>query len=139
MLLNRQQILDAKDLKREVVDVPEWGDDAQVSVSMLPAIDKDRWDKESFKNGAVDMIGFKARFITRTIVDENGDRVFSDEDAPHLERKSAPAVDRVFAVAARLNGMLAKQVDEIEKKSEAVPAASSPGDLLGSSDSPIPT
>jgi len=41
-----------------------------------------------------------------------GDRLFADADIAALGSKSAKALDRVFAVAQRLNGIGSDQVDQ---------------------------
>lgn len=41
MALTREQILGAQDIKSELVDVPEWGEGAQVRVGMMSGTARD--------------------------------------------------------------------------------------------------
>jgi hypothetical protein len=50
-----------------------------------------------------------------TVCDASGERLFADSDIALLGRKSARALDRVFSVAQRLNGIGAEQVDAAKK------------------------
>lgn len=101
MVLNRDSILNALDLQREVVDVPEWG--GSVIITELSAADLLKFgaamgDEESQQV-------FVAKALTWFIVDEGGDRVFTGEDAEMLAGKSLPVLQRLWDVAARLNAM----------------------------------
>ena len=49
------------------------------------------------------------------VVDDAGERLFTDKDAAELGKKSAAALDRVFAVAQRLNGLSPSDVEELTK------------------------
>ena len=49
------------------------------------------------------------------VVDETGARLFSDDDVTALTQKSAQALDRVFAVADKLNQLGGQAVEDAEK------------------------
>jgi hypothetical protein len=115
--LTREAVLEANDLKSEAVPVPEWG--GAVSVRMLSAKDRDAFDQSLTKGEQANMDNVRARFCVRCIVDEGGNRIFTDDDADVLGAKSAQAMNRVFAVAQRLNGMSKDAGEEIEKNSGA--------------------
>lgn len=108
-VLNRDSILAASDLPREAVTVPEWG--GEVCVQTMTAGDRDAYETEVYEfddEGKVrvkTMADFRARLLLRCIVDENGKRLFSDDDLPLLSAKNPAALDRLNAVARRLNGM----------------------------------
>jgi len=127
-LATREQILAASDLTCEMVPTPEWGAETNVCVRTLTAIERDRWDVETYGGQKkVDLIGYKARFCTLAIVGEDNKPLFSPEDAEQLAGKSAAVVERVFTVAARLNGLMKANVEEIEKNSAAAPSVESSG------------
>lgn len=101
MVLNRDSILNALDLQREVVEVPEWG--GSVIIAELSAADR-------LKFGAAmgdeeDQQVFVAKALIWFIVDEGGDRVFTGEDAEILAGKSLSVLQRLWDVAARLNAL----------------------------------
>lgn len=120
MALTREQIFAASDLKTEIVDVPEWG--GSVIVRTMTGTDRDAFEgtlvtaAEDGKRSA-DLSNMRAKLVAMTVVDDNGDRVFSAEDVAAIGQKSASAIDQVFKVAQRLNGMGASAVSEEVKNS----------------------
>lgn len=114
-VLTRDQILQANDLPREVVEVPEWG--GQVIVRALTGTERDAWEAETFKlNGQTvqpDLRDIRARLVARAVIDESGARLFTDRDVAQLGAKSAAALIRVFEVAQRLSGLRAEDLKEM--------------------------
>jgi hypothetical protein len=111
-LLSKEAILAADDLPREVVSVPEWG--GVVHVRTMTGTDRDAFEaslinRESGESGPFSkdqrMHNVRARLVALTLCDESGERLFLDGEIDALGRKSARALDRVFAVAQRLNGI----------------------------------
>ncbi len=122
MLLTRDQILGAQDLKRETVDVPEWG--GAVIVRELTAVERMAFEQEVLAAGGVgqlppDVVG---RVAAWCIIDEKGQRVFSDEDGAALGAKSTDAILRVFRATMRLSAFAPEDEAALRKNS-----ASSPG------------
>lgn len=102
-MLTRDSILAIDDLPREKVEVPEWGGD--VYVRTLTGTERDAFEQSmQGKKNQVNLDNVRARFAVLTICDESGTRLFTHADAKDLGSKSAAALDRVFAVAQRLNG-----------------------------------
>lgn len=120
-MLSREDILNAKDIKTEIVDCPEWG--GSVTVKGLTAEERDKWEQSLYttkQHGRkVEVIShrdnIRAKFIAVSVVDENGKLMFSTGDIGMLAQKSAAPVDRIFAVAQRLSGMSNEDMDELEK------------------------
>jgi hypothetical protein len=127
MSINKQAILDAQDLKTEPVDVPEWG--GTVYVRTMTGAERDLFEstlmKGEGKNRKVDSANIRARLSCLCLVDESGERLFSDDEAERLGKKSADVLDRVFSVAQRLNGLSEKDVEELAKNSAAAPSGDS--------------
>ena len=112
-MLNRDTILKADDLPRELVEVPEWGDGG-VWVRTLKGCERDSFEQSLVgKKQKMSLENVRARFAVLTICDESGTRLFTDADAKALGDKSAAALDRVFAVAQRLNGFSSDDVEEL--------------------------
>jgi hypothetical protein len=106
MILNKDQILEADDLQMEPVDVPEWG--GSVMVRTMTGSDRDAFDESLVPVGEdgnrhSDTTNIRVKLLTRAIVDEAGNRMFSAADMEALGRKSSVAIERVYAVAQRLN------------------------------------
>ena len=98
-ILTREQILASQDLKKERVPVPEWGGD--VFVRVMTGTERDAFEETIFKGGGSN-IGTRARLAALTMIDEKGQRLFTDEDVQVLGEKSAPALDRVYTASIRL-------------------------------------
>lgn len=122
-LLSRDAILQANDLPREKVHVPEWG--GYVFVRALTGRERDTFETESVRyqpKGQSEpnfdaLQQTRARLCARAMCDEQGNRLLSDADVEALGTKSAAALDRVYEVAARLSGISAKDLEELEKNS----------------------
>lgn len=107
-ILTKDAILAADDLPREIVPVPEWGGD--VYVRTMSGTDRDAFEASLIgKEGRLENV--RARLVSLTLCDEAGSRMFTDSDITALGGKSAQALDRVFAVAQRLNGIGVDQAD----------------------------
>ena len=119
--LTGEQILNAVDLKTEVVEVPEWG--GNVVVTELMAHDRDAYEQSMWNdrgNGRLvsNRENVRARLVVRTLVTTDGTRLFSDEEADALGAKSAAVIDRLFDVATRLSGMDQEDVEAEGKDSD---------------------
>jgi len=126
-MLTRDEIMKCEDIFTQTVDVPEWG--GSVLVKALSGRERDDWEAtfvdHSGKKAKVRAENVRARLAVRTIVDANGKRYFSDGDAEMLGEKSAAALERIYAVAARLSGIGAADVEELAKNSGSGPSGAS--------------
>ena len=116
MVMDRDGILQSEDRQFEVVDVPEWGPGAQVRVSSLSGSERDTFEQSiTVRRGmevSVNLVNARAKLCVLTMVDDNGDRLFADEDVFELGKKNATALNRVFEVAQRLSGLTEDDVKE---------------------------
>lgn len=126
--LTRDQILEADDLRRLEVAVPEWG--GTLLVRGLTGAERDqyeasmiRWKGDS-KIGA-DMANARARLVAMAAIDEHGKRLFSDRDVRLLGEKSGAALDRVFDAVAGLSGLGAAVIDGLAANFDNGPSADS--------------
>ena len=114
-LLNREAILQAQDLPTERVPVPEWG--GEVIVRGLTGAERDRFEQSIVetrgKDTRVNLRNIRAKLVTLCVVDEEGKRLFKDDDVELLGRKSAVALNRIFEVAQRLSGLRPEDVEEL--------------------------
>lgn len=110
----RDLILAADDLKREAVEVPEWG--TTVYVRTMTGTERDAFEQQIVGDESGRAIeNIRARLCILTIVDDKGERQFADGDISAVGGKSSAALDRVFAVAQRLNGLSKSDVDTLAK------------------------
>lgn len=117
MTLTRDQIFNHDDLKRELVETPEWGGD--VYVREMSGSSRDTYELrlvDQKANGGI-LHDIRAAVAALTICDETGGLIFSTTDIEHLSQKSNAALDRICDVAQRLNPWLNNQDNEAVKKS----------------------
>ncbi|MCW8886981.1 MAG: hypothetical protein OQK12_17280 [Motiliproteus sp.] len=113
-LLSKSEILNANDSQTETVSVPEWGGD--VLVSTMSGFARDQFEASIIgKNGGQDLLNIRAKMVAATLVDESGGLMFTEKDISKLGKKSAAALDRVFAVAQKLNRFSDSDVEELAK------------------------
>lgn len=133
MSLTREAILTADDLKREEVQVPEWG--GSVFIRCMTGTERDAFESEAYtvrgKDVEINRENFRARLLVRVLVDEKCDRLFSQKDIAALGAKSGKALDRIFTSAMKINGLSKEDVEELTKNSSPgekdASASSSPG------------
>lgn len=120
-LLGKDAILKAEDLPRETVPVDEWEADASVLVRGLMGDERDSYEQSLAKVRRVGkkteitptLDNIKARLCVIAIIDEEGNRVFTDVDAKALGQKSALVLNRIVDVIERLSGMTKEDLEEL--------------------------
>ena len=128
MLLSREHILSSDDRKTEDVAVPEWG--GSVRVRALSGAERDAYEAGIVQlradgSKAISLQNLRGRLVSLSVVDEEGKRLFSDEDAIALGDKSASALERVFDVARRLSGLTEDDVEELAEGFDDAPSGGS--------------
>lgn len=112
-MLSKKDILEAKDRKTKVVSVPEWGGD--ITLSVLASKDRDRYE-ELLTSETIDKYdNVVANYVAKSIVDENGERMFSEQDITELGKKSGAVMLRIFKQAGELNDFSDKEITELAK------------------------
>lgn len=119
MTLSRQAILDAPDAVIEKVNVPEWGDD--IYIRAMTGFERDDFEASVRRNGVMVFTNYRAKLLVRVLVNENGTRIFTDQDARALGKKNAKIINRLFDKASELSGMSDDEADETEGNSEEEP------------------
>ena len=112
-LLSKEQILSNNKLKYE--DVEAWG--GVVRVSVMSGKAKDMFEQTVNNNGIVDIRNIRAKLAAATIVDEQGNLLFSEKDIEALGLLSCDDLDKIAAVAQRLNILTDKDVEKLAKNS----------------------
>jgi hypothetical protein len=126
-VLNREAILQlaqtGQDGRPEPVSTPEWGEGTHVLVRRLSAKDRDQWETGNYdlrgKESRVTMTNARARMAVLCVVDEQGNRVFRDEDAEVLGRLHSAPLDRIYEVCRRPSGMTAEANEDLRKNSQS--------------------
>lgn len=127
MQLSRDDILKADDLETQELEVPEWG--GTVLVRALSGKERDAYEASlvQFRGNErlPQLANMRAKLVVRCIVDDQGQRLFTDQDANALGQKSAHALNRVFEVAAELSGLSEEDIEELAGNSDADPSGAS--------------
>ncbi|MFI0897062.1 hypothetical protein [Streptomyces sp. NPDC020983] len=116
MTLSRDAIIAAVDSRTETVPCPEWGGD--VNIRSMTGAERDEYENGLRKKGQLDLRNARARLLVRVLVNENGTRIFADQDAMALGKKNAAVLERLYDVAARLSGMTDEAAEDAEGNSE---------------------
>ena len=116
----RDQIFAIEDIRKEIVEIPEWGD-VKIEVRSLTGGDRAR-----ILETGVDAMGnvslqrvYPEMVIASAFDPESGERVFDENDKDGLMAKNALAIDRLATVATRLSGLNEEAVDEAGKTSSS--------------------
>lgn len=115
MPLDKKSILAVDDVRKEKIHVPEWKGD--VFLRVLTGTDRDRFE-ESYADQK--MKAFRIRFLLLALCDEDGERLFSDEEADILGKKSSVVINRLFEAGWKLNAFTQEAVDALGEDSPSV-------------------
>lgn len=134
MPLTREQIQEASrsaKIDRERMVVPEFGDDGVIWVRGMSAREQDKVE-ESFRiksgkrAGQIDQTNFRAAVTAKVVVNEAGERMFSDNDAEWLGRFKSGVLDRIIAKSRELSGATDEEAEEMGNDSESQAASGGP-------------
>lgn len=119
MELTKEMILQAKDIPVEKVEVPEWGEGAYVYVKGLTGAERDKFEASIIEQrGTLQRINLenaRSKLCVACICDQDGKRLFSDDEINVLAGKSAIALERIFTAAQRLSGLLPNDIEKMTK------------------------
>ena len=120
--LTGEAILAVEDHTLERVDVPEWN--GHVFVRTLSGDERDEIEGKvsSLKQigTAAAWRGVRALLVGKTVVNEQGERLFTDKQIAALGGKNAAPLDRCFSVAQRLAKLTDSDVDDLVGNSGGV-------------------
>lgn len=124
--LTKDEFLSADDLPLVPVPLPEelYGKDVGVFVRSMDGTEKAMLE-ERFQNKEPtdDILDFRGTVLVSTIVNEKGQRLFSDKDRDAVMGKNAEGLETIFEKACDLNGFRAKDVEALAKNSETTPSS----------------
>jgi hypothetical protein len=112
MFASKEDILGAQDLRYESVPVPEWGE-KPTRIRSLTAEERDEFELFMSKVAAgLEQGNIRAHLAALTIVDGEGKRMFSVQEAVALGQKNALALNRVWLASIKLSGIARSSVKE---------------------------
>lgn len=121
-MLNRDQILSAKDRAQERVSIPEWG--GEVMLTALSVRDRTAVLSEWARLGAVQkdggdpasaMLEIKLRLVALSVTDAEGVPLFTVDDMAELAKKSNQAIGVISDAAITLNKFFVSATEDAAK------------------------
>lgn len=126
MDISREAILKAQDLKREKIEVKEWGGDIWIReltgreyIKFSELFDASAVQKGKGKiNGAASALPLLdvARVVCWSVCDAKGRRLLQDTDAKALTEKNFTVVNGIFMRVLKLSGLTAEAVESAAGK-----------------------
>lgn len=108
--LSKAAILAADDKKMVDMEVPEWN--GSVKIRVMSGTERDRFEAEFVGgNKSVDMV--RAKLVAKCLCDEDGTRLFTEQEIPQLGEKSAAVLDKLFTACMKLNRFTKDDVEEL--------------------------
>ena len=128
----RDEILAAQDLPLTKVDIDAPGWPKAVWLRVMTGTERDAYEEgqvnRNGKDVRLNLANFRAKLLCMTLVQEDGQRIFNDIDAAALGKKSSAVLDKLYTVACRVNGLGAKDVEELTKNSDSATSGDSTSD-----------
>jgi hypothetical protein len=95
----------------------------------MTGTERDAWE-QSLVSGSgsekrIDIKNVRARLVSRTAVDDQGVRLFSDEDAEALGHTSGAGLERLAKVSQKLNLLSEDDLEQAKGNSAAAPSGGS--------------
>ncbi|WP_436772071.1 hypothetical protein [Yinghuangia sp. YIM S09857] len=108
-LLGKDQINSADDRKWEDVPVPEWG--GEVRLLGLTGTERDAYEASFIRLGPKgnpigrNLKDIRAKLLVKCLVDEDFERIYTDEETKDVGNKSGAVIDRLYDKAKVLSGI----------------------------------
>ncbi len=111
MPLDRAAIIGMAKPRIVTIFVPEWGGD--VCLREITAGQRDQWDAWQIENeGAARYANIRARLLVLTICDEQGARLFADNDIAVVSGLPAMSIDKLWDASCKLVGLRPEDVEK---------------------------
>ena len=121
--LSKEDIFNADDLPTKDMDIPEWG--GTLTVRTLTGTERDQFESAFVNQDKIDIRGLKTRLIQLTVLNGDGNPMFTKTDLLQLNGKSASVIDRIFQVSQRLSGLTKEDAEELVENSGTAPTDAS--------------
>jgi hypothetical protein len=113
MALNKHQIFASNDLKESFVEVPEWG--GKVKIRALSS--QELFDYNALIHSDPSGLDLAMYLITTACIDDNGNKLFTEQDIPTLKTKNNDILFRIVDGISALSKQNPNDVDELAKNS----------------------
>lgn len=115
-MIDKAKLLSANSaFKLGELELPELG--GKVFLRVLSSRERDALEAEftDAKNSLSKLDNIRAKLVVRAVADDQGKRLFSDEEIGAVGDLPAPLVSKIFDAAARHNGMTSDAVEAARK------------------------
>ncbi|MEI7298443.1 MAG: hypothetical protein V4793_06625 [Paraburkholderia tropica] len=120
-LITKEQFLSLAEPATQVVTIKGVGD---VRIKVMDGFARDALQKALQDLGTSDSVYFSAVIIA-TVIDENGEPLFTPEELAVLRAKNAAFIQKVGLECVRVNALGDAQTKDAEKNSDAIQSNSS--------------
>jgi hypothetical protein len=125
-MLDRETILGKRELRRETVEIPEWG--GLIIVRELTGAERSRYEAgfsdvvmgeaKTVADKSKRFENMRARIAVVACINEDGTHLFHDDDVETLNQLAGKALDRIFSAVMRLSGYSPEEQEKLKKNSE---------------------
>ena len=125
-LITREAALSTNAFRKVKIDVSEWtpGEESFVWVRELSAREKDDFERSLMRRTGrkteVSTENVRAKLAVLCCCDENGARIFQDEDVAALTTRPAGVLSKIYEAAQKINEVDDEDVDELVKNSSTI-------------------
>lgn len=103
-------------IQRDKLTVPELGGD--IYVRGMSGKERDEFEeglriRRGRKAGQSDLRNFRAKLAVKVIVNEDGQRILTDEDATVFGQLPAGVLDRIITRCSELSGLAEEEADDL--------------------------
>ena len=109
--------------KTQTVSIAEWGGDVNIRELTAGEYDKLQLMHYDARQSGKRRDHIRASWVAAYLADENGERIFSDNDVTAIAKMGAKAIDRVFEAGQAFNGL--DEDEELVKNSKSETSADS--------------
>jgi hypothetical protein len=115
--MTADDILKIEDRATVKVSIPEWN--TTLTIRAFSGAERDSWEYElqQAQKAGKKVDNFRAKLAALIVVNDDGSKMFSNEQIEALGSKSAKALDRIFDAFIKLNKLSNDEVNDYEKNS----------------------
>jgi len=108
----RDKIFSSDDIKKELVEVPEWG--VSVEIRSMTALERSKlMENAASSDGKINIGSMYALTVISTVYDpESGLPIFTDKDREAVLSKNGAVVERLATIAMGNSGLTEKAVEQ---------------------------
>jgi len=117
-LLTKEAILNSKDIEFKDVPIKEWG--GSIRLKEMDGTERDVFETEVMKRrkgntDEVELKGLKIYLLHLCMVNDKGERLFTQEDIFALQKKNARIINDLFTEAQKLNKLKKEDLESAVK------------------------